>query len=114
MTDTDPATINPELTATLQQHIPVVLAGITRKINVAQLLATSGKIGDIEIDKIVVGTAHIGRLTLQGTSLDVRSGSAFLKNVRTVLELQFNLDWWYDIGISSDSGTDDLGSLLFG
>lgn len=118
MPDSNPAALSaqlsPQVTAALQQHIPVLLAGVTRKINIAQLLAASGKITDIEIDKIVLGSAHIGRLSLEGTSLDLRSGSAHLRNVRMVLELQFSLDWWFDVGIASDSGTDNLGALLFG
>jgi hypothetical protein len=118
MPDTNPAALNPQLspqvTAALQQHLPIVLAGLTRKINIAQVLAAAGQITDIEVDKIVLGSAHIGQLTLNGTSLNLSSGSAFLRNVRIVLELQFSLDWWYDIGIAHGSGTDNLGSVSFG
>ncbi len=59
MPDSNPAALSaqlsPQVTAALQQHIPVLLEGVTRKINIAQLLAASGKITDIEIDKIVLG-----------------------------------------------------------
>jgi hypothetical protein len=106
--------LSPQVTAALQQHIPILLTGVTRKVNIAQVLAAAGQFTDIEIDKIVLGSALIGQVTLNGTSLNVRSGSAFLQNVRIVLELQFSLDWWYDIGIASGHGTDNLGSLSFG
>jgi hypothetical protein len=82
--------------------------------NIAQVTAASGAIVDIEIDQIVIGPITIGQLVLQGTSLDVASGSAFLQNVRIVLELDFSFDWWVNIGIYSDSGTANLGSLFFG
>jgi hypothetical protein len=79
--------LSPQVTAALQQHIPILLAGVARKINIAQVLAAAGQIADIEVDKIVVGSARIGQLTLNGTSLNLRSGSAYLRNVRIVVEL---------------------------
>jgi hypothetical protein len=116
MPDTNPAPaaltpqLSPQVTAALQQHIPILLAGVARKINIAQVLAAAGQIADIEVDKIVVGSARIGQLTLNGTSLNLRSGSAYLRNVRIVVELQLSLDWWFDIGVAHGHGTDDLGS----
>jgi hypothetical protein len=111
----NPSALNlaPQIEDVLRNRLPGILAGLTHKINVGQLLASSGTIADIEIDKIVVGSATIGQLTLQGLALDIQSGSAFLQNVRTVLQLQCTLNWSYDIGIASDSGSDSLGSLSF-
>ena len=83
------------------------------KIDVAQIRAASGQIGDVKIDNITLGSAHIGRLVLSGTSVNLRSGSAFMRNVRTVTELKFALEWWYDVFLDSDSGTENLGSLFF-
>jgi len=106
--------LDPQIAAALRQHLVPLLAGFTRKITVAQVTGASGSIGDIGIDKIVLGSATIGHLTLQGTSLDIRSGTAYLQNVRIVLQLQLSVDWWYDLGFTSNNGTVNLGSLSFG
>lgn len=85
---------------------------VTHTISVAQLQVASGQIGDIEIDKIAPGQAQVGRLTLGGTSLTINSGSAFLHNVRFLLQLQFTLGYWYNLGFGiSGSGSDDLGTI---
>ena len=85
---------------------------VTHTISVAQLQVASGQIGDIEIDKITPGQAQVGRLTLGGTSLTINSGSAFLHNVRFLLQLQFTLGYWYNLGFGiSGSGSDDLGTI---
>jgi hypothetical protein len=83
------------------------------KINVAQLLVAAGQVADVKIDRIVPGPIHIDRLSLQGISADLKSAKALLKSVRLLLELQFSVDWWYNIGIWSDSGSDDLGKIFF-
>jgi hypothetical protein len=87
---------------------------MTQTIKVAQVTAASGTMVDIEIDKIVLGGVTIGQLVLQGTSLDVASGSAFLQNVRIVITLDFTFNWWINLGFWSDSGSANLGSLSFG
>ena len=86
---------------------------MTQTLNVAEVAAASGSVVDIRVGRIVLGGVTIGQLTLQDTSVDINSGSAFLQNVRTIVTLDFSLDWWWDIGIDSDSGTSDLGSLSF-
>jgi hypothetical protein len=84
---------------------------MTQTINVAQVAAASGGVVDVKVAKIVLGGVTIGQLTLQNTSLDIKSGSAFAQNVRTIMHLEFELDWWWDVGFASDSGTDDIGGL---
>src|ERR1700722_19929183 len=116
-TTSPPAAVTPEVRQqvdlALRDRLPPLVTGVARKINVAQVLAASGTIGDIEIDKIVVGTVQIGKITLQNTNATLHSASAHLQNVRMVLELKFTFDWWYDFGIVSDHGSDSLGSLSF-
>jgi len=87
---------------------------LAQTINIAQANVASGTAADIKIDQIVLGGVTIGQLTLQGTSLDIASGSAFLENVRIVITLAFEYDWWINLGFFSDSGTASLGSLSFG
>lgn len=83
------------------------------QINLAQAGAASATVADIKIDEIVLGGVTIGQLTLEGTSLDLNSGSASLANVRIVITLDFQFNWWINLGFWSDSGTADLGSMSF-
>lgn len=87
---------------------------LAQTINIAQGNVASGTIADVKIDEIVFGGITIGQLILEGTSLNVAAGSAFLDNVRIVISLDFTFDWWINLGFWSDSGTADLGSLSFG
>jgi hypothetical protein len=86
---------------------------MTQTINILQVTVASGTMVDIEIDKIVLGGVTIGEVILQGTSVDLASGSAFLHSVRIVIQLDFTFDWWVNVGFWSDSGSADLGSLSF-
>jgi hypothetical protein len=86
---------------------------VTHTIDVAQITVDSGQVGQIEIDKIAPGAAQVGGLSLTTTNLTIKSGTALLNGVRFVLQLEFTLDWWYNFGLVSGSGTDNLGSLFF-
>jgi hypothetical protein len=84
-----------------------------RTIDIAQLLVGAGSIGSVRVNNVEFGEATIERLVLGGLSAGVHAGNAFLQNVRMVLELKLSVDWWYDIRIWDDSGTESLGSLAF-
>jgi hypothetical protein len=86
---------------------------VTHTIDIAQVAVASGQVAQIEIDKIAPGTAQVGGLSLTTTNLTIKSGTALLNGVRFVLQLEFTLDWWYNFGLVSGSGTDNLGSLFF-
>ncbi len=86
---------------------------MAQTFNIAQAGGASATVADIKIDQIVLGGVTIGELDLQGTSLDLNSGSASLDSVRIVLSLDFKFDWWINLGFWSDSGNSDLGSLSF-
>ena len=105
------AAVSPQVEATLSTIAHGILTGVAQKFNIAEVDAASGTMVDLEIDKIVLGSATVGELSLQNTSLDLKSGSAFLKSVQVVLQLEFTFDWWVNIGIWSDSGSANLGSL---
>jgi hypothetical protein len=83
------------------------------QINIAQAAGASATVADIKIDEIVLGGVTIGELSLQGASLDIASGSAALQNVRIVITLDFQFNWWINLGFWSDSGSADLGSMSF-
>jgi hypothetical protein len=87
---------------------------LAQTIHISQANFVSAAVADIKIDEIVLGGVTIGQLLLQGTSLNVAAGSAFLNNVRLVIALDFSFNWWINLGFWSDSGTADLGSLSFG
>lgn len=103
------ATIDPDLQARLHG----ILLAVAKKINIAKLAVASGAIRDLEVDRVVLGDATIEQLILKNTSASLHSGSAYLSGVKTVMELRFTLDWWVDVWIYSDSGTNDLGSMYF-
>lgn len=84
------------------------------QMNVAQVSAASGTVADIKVGEIVLGGLTIQQLSLQGTSLDIAAASASLTGVRVVINLDFQFDWWVNLGFWSDSGSADLGSLSFG
>lgn len=86
---------------------------MAQAIQIAQADGASATVADITIDQIVLGSVTIGQLNLQGASLDLNSGSASLGGVRIVLTLDFQFDWWINLGFWSDSGNADLGSLSF-
>jgi hypothetical protein len=86
---------------------------VTHTINIANAKVASGQVADIDIGNISFGEAHVGQLSLNGTSLSINSGTAFLQNVRFLLQLQFTLNYWYSILWVSGSGSENLGTIAF-
>lgn len=84
-----------------------------RAIDISQVLVASGGIGALRVADLKLGEATIDRLVVEGVSASVHAGSALLENVRILLELRLSVDWWYDIWVWDDSGTQGLGSLSF-
>lgn len=109
MPDTTHATLSSS--ATLQ--LADLLSDALRTLRISQVLVGSGAIGSLGVGNIELGEATIDRLIVQNASATLQAGSAFLQNVRFALELRLSVEWWYDIKIWDDSGTNDLGSLSF-
>jgi hypothetical protein len=87
---------------------------VTHTIGVANVKAATGQIASIEIDKIAPGPARVGQLSLTDTALKINSGTAYLQNVRFLLQLEFTLGYWYNFGFGiSGSGSENLGSIAF-
>jgi hypothetical protein len=97
----------------LKNHLPDLFALLVRKINVAQIVAKTGQVGDISIGEIAIGDVVVDSLKLTDTSANLTSGSAFLQDVAMTLELRFRLEWWIDIEIYEDEGVEDLPTLWF-
>ena len=86
---------------------------VTHTISIAKAQVASGQVSDIEIGEVDFGPAQVGQLSLNGTSLAINSGTAFLQNVRFLLQLQFTLNYWYSVLWFSGSGSENLGSISF-
>jgi hypothetical protein len=85
---------------------------VNHTIGVAQVKVASGQVANIEIDKIAPGVVQVDGLSLENTSLEISSGTALLQSVRFLLQLQFTLTYWYNLGFGiSGSGSDNLGSI---
>jgi len=107
---------NDQVTAaldSLRQHLPQLFDALVKKVDIAQVLAASGTVGQVTVGQVTVGNVVVDSLTLHDTKANLKSGNAYLENVGMTIELRFKLHWWFDIGIYSDSGDDDLGSLWF-
>lgn len=97
----------------LEAKLPGIFRQLGRQINISQLLVKSGLLRDLDIDKVILGQTHIDRLVLQGASALLHSANAFLKDVRISLELKITVDWFINLAVFSDSGTENLGSIFF-
>jgi hypothetical protein len=103
----------PTLAITPPQAVVGLTLNALRSIDISQVLVGTGTIGSLRIQDIGIGAATVDRLVVQGITAGVHSGSAFLQNVRFLLELKLSVHWWYDVGLWSDSGDQGLGSLSF-
>lgn len=97
----------------LEARLPGIFRQLGRQIGVSQLLVKSGLFRDLDIDKVILGQAHIDKLVLQSASASLHSANAFLQDVRISLEIKLTVDWFIDLAVFSDSGTENLGSLFF-
>ena len=92
--------------------VDLVMAAL-RAIDISHVLVASGNIGSLRVADLRLGEATVDRLVVEGVSASVHAGSAFLQDVRILLELRLSVDWWYDIWVWDDSGSQGLGSLSF-
>lgn len=107
---------NPPTTAPASPALPgvdLVMAAL-RAIDISQVMVASGNIGSLRVADLRLGAATVDRLVVEGVSAGIHAGSAFLQDVRILLELRLSVDWWYDIWVWDDSGSQGLGSLSFG
>ena len=103
---------DPPVTTTLTPTFPgadLVIAAV-RAIDISQVLVASGSLGSLRVADLRLGEATVDRLVVEGVSASVHAGSAFLQDVRILLELKLSVDWWYDIWVWDDSGSQGLGS----
>jgi len=108
-----PTTSGPTVAITPPPNLADLVATALRSVDISQVFLGGGTIGSLRVQDIGIGAATVDRLVVQGITAGVHSGSAFLQNVRILLELRLSVHWWYDVGLWSDSGDQGLGSLSF-
>jgi hypothetical protein len=113
MADNAPDGLGPSVTAHLTAALPGILAALNRRLSIAQITAASGKFRDLEVDKIVFGAVEIGNLSLQNTTVQIRTGSAFLQSVRMVVELAFHVEVYWNFWFGHGHAGTNLQSLSF-
>ncbi len=87
-------------------------AQVSRKIAIDQVSVDNGTLNNLKVEKVNLGSASIGSLTVQNGSASVNNANAVLNQVRSIVELEFHLDWEIDLGwIGSWDGSENLGSL---
>jgi hypothetical protein len=84
---------------------------LRRRITVDRIATAGGRAGSVHVDRIDVGDASIDKVTVEDLAAHLKCGAALLRNVRAILELQFEVRWSYDLKwLGSDSGVKTLGS----
>jgi len=117
-----PSPDNTTLTESLLNEIPfskqllsrlgLQVAQITRQLQVDQVNIKEGNLQDVDIDKVNLGSATIGHIELEKVDASLKSSKAYLRNVRTIVELDFYLDWKIDLGwIGEWDGSEHLGDI---
>jgi|GEM_PF-540013 len=90
-----------------------VLAGqATRQLTLDSVGVNSASLNNVEISQVQLGSASIGGIRIENVDARLEQSSAFLQNVRSLLELHFTLEWEVDLGwIGHWGDTNDLGSI---
>ncbi len=101
-----------KIEAFLGTRLGGVLNQLGRQIDIHEIIASSGIIQDIDIDKIIFGEAKIDKVVLEDTITELKSASAHLTDVKINLELKMWLEWSIDLAVFEDSGTESLGSIF--
>jgi len=103
-----------DLGAILGNVVPGLVGQVTKRIDIDQIKADAGKIGDLDIDRIVLGDVTIDNIELCDTSAHLHGAQAQMRNVRMVMMLKLTLDWDINLGpFGTPSGDTSLGSMAF-
>lgn len=87
-------------------------AQVSRKIAIDQVSVDNGTLHNLKVETVNLGSASIGSLKVENGSASVNSAKAVLNQVRSIVELEFHLDWEIDLGwIGSWDGSENMGSL---
>lgn len=94
------------------ERLGVLSSQVARQIAIERVNLGDGTLKDVQVDKLKLGSASIQQIEVLNTTANLKQSSARLNQVRSILELDFSLDWEVDLGwLGSWDGKDDLGSL---
>jgi hypothetical protein len=65
-------------------------------------------VGRIDVGRVSLGDIVVGTLRVDGARVDIRSGQALLRDVVVTMQLELSLDWFIDLALFGDSGTEQL------
>lgn len=65
-------------------------------------------IGRIDVGQVSLGDIVVGNLRVDDARVNIRSGQALLRNVVVTMQLELSLDWFIDLLLFDDSGTEEL------
>jgi|1185.fasta_scaffold46033_3 hypothetical protein len=66
------------------------------------------EVGRIAVGQVSLGDIVVGRLRLDNARVNVRSGQALLRDLVVTVRLEITLDWFINLLLFDDSGTEEL------
>ena len=88
-------------------------AAVVRRIEVPSFVSVSGRAASIRIGEISLGEANIDHVDVSNVETRFSTGRIFLSDAHAIVAIKVDLQWRYDIGIDSGSGTEPLFSFDF-
>lgn len=88
-------------------------AAVMKRIELPSFTAASGSAAAVHIGEIRLENASVDRVDVQHVSTTFSTGAVSLDNARAIVAIRVFFDWWYDVGFSSDSGRETLGTFDF-
>jgi hypothetical protein len=65
-------------------------------------------VGRIDVGRVSLGDIVVGQLRVDDARVAIRSGQALLRDVEVTMRLEISVDWFVDVELFSDSGTEEL------
>jgi hypothetical protein len=65
-------------------------------------------VGRIDVGQVSLGDIVVGTLRVDNAQVNIRSGQVLLRDVVVSMRLEITLDWFVDVVLFSDSGTQEL------
>ena len=88
-------------------------AAVMKRIELPTFTAAAGSAAAVHIGEIRLENASVDHVDIQNVATTFRTGAISLDNARAIVAIRVFFDWWYDIGIASDSGSTTLGTFDF-
>ncbi|MGY1690649.1 hypothetical protein [Geodermatophilus sp. SYSU D01105] len=75
---------------------------------VQQAVIARVDVGRVDVGQVSLGDIVVGRLRVDDARVAIRSGRALLRDVVVTMRLEISVDWFVDVGLFRESGTEDL------